>query len=139
MHSGTSLRGRLKAFFEAIDKEASQNPAFAAQLSGVFGDHACDPVTRNRPTSGHTRVTSIPDVFKAMQEKGEEEFRFWLRSLDIPTLRAIVKRNGFDPARASQRWKDSDKFIALVSDQTLARLKRGSAFLPPKAQNPTPE
>ena len=139
MQSGTSLKARLKALVDVIDAEASRNPTFAAQLEAVLGGVASPPVSRTRPSSGHGRPVSIPDVFGAMQEKGEEEFRFWLRTLDIPTLRAIVKQNGFDPAKASQRWKDSDKFIALVYEQTQARLKRGSAFLPPKSQNPTPE
>jgi hypothetical protein len=35
-------------------------------------------------------------------------------------------------AQAAQRWTDPDKFVKLVIDQTLARMKRGSAFLPPK-------
>jgi hypothetical protein len=95
------------------------------------------PVARDRPPSGLNRTIEIPDVFSALQEKGDEEFKFWLRTLDLLTLKAVVKQNGFDPAKASQRWKETDKFTALVHEQTLARLKRGSAFLPPKGQNPT--
>ena len=66
----------------------------------------------------------------ALQEKGEEEFTFWLHSLDLPILKAIVKANGFDPAKTSLRWRESDKFVHLIVDQTRARLRRGSAFLP---------
>lgn len=137
MQSSTSLKKRLKALFDVIEGEVTCNPTFAAQLAAVFGDAFLEPVTRSRPPSGQNRLIPIPDVFAALQEKGDEEFRFWLRTLDLPTLKAIVKHNGFDPAKASQRWKDTDKFIALVHDQTQARLKRGSAFLPPKAQSPT--
>ena len=135
MQSGTSLKVRLKALLEIIETEAARNPAFAEQLGAVFGDANPQPVTR--PPSGQNRAVEIPDVFTALQEKGDEEFKFWLRTLDLPTLKGIVKQNGFDPAKASQRWKDTDKFIVLVDEQTHARLKRGSAFLPPKAQNPT--
>lgn len=137
MQSGTSLRTRLKALFDVIESEASRNPSFAAELGAVFGNALAANVTRLRPPSGQNRQVPIPDVFAALQEKGDEEFRFWLRTLDLPTLKAIVKQNGFDPARASQRWKDTDKFIVLVHEQTQARLKRGSAFLPPKAPSPT--
>ena len=77
----------------------------------------------------------VPDVFAAMQEKGEGEFRFWLRSLDIATLKAIVKKNGFDPAKVSTRWTEPDKFVVLIAEQLVARLKRGSAFLPTKSEN----
>jgi hypothetical protein len=71
-------------------------------------------------------------VLSELQTRGDEEFRFWLRSLDLPTLRAIVKSNGFDVARVSHRWTDPDKFTALIAEQTAARLKRGSGFLPPR-------
>jgi hypothetical protein len=114
MQSGTSLKSRLKTLFDVIENEAM-------------------------PKSGQKQSVLVPDVFASLQEKGDEEFRFWLRTLDLPTLRAVVKQNGFDPARVSQRWKDTDKFIALVHDQTQARLKRGSAFLPPKAPSQTPD
>jgi hypothetical protein len=139
MQSGTSLKTRLKALLDVIESEATRNSAFAAQLAAVFGSALPEHVTRIGPPSGRNRPIPIPDVFTALQEKGDEEFRFWLRTLDLPTLKATVKQNGFDPAKASQRWKDTDKFIALVHEQTQARLKRGSAFLPPKAQSPTPD
>lgn len=139
MQSATSLKKRLKALLDVIESEATQNPAFAAQLAAVLGDALPKPGTGIRAPSRQSRPMPIPDVFTALQEKGHEEFRFWLRTLDRSTLKAIVKQNGFDPAKASRRWKDSDKFIALVHEQTQARLKRGSAFLPPKAQSPTPD
>jgi len=78
-------------------------------------------------------VSSAPDIFAAFKEKGAEEFSFWLRTLDQPILKEVVRANGFDPARASQRWTDSDKFVALILEQVRARLRRGSAFLPPRA------
>jgi hypothetical protein len=47
-------------------------------------------------------------------------------------LKAIVKANGFDPGKTSQRWTEPDKYVELIADQTAARLRRGSAFLTPK-------
>ncbi len=139
MQSGTSLKTRLKALFNVIESEATHNAAFAARLADLFGDALPDPITRNRPSPRQSRSIPIPDVFSALKEKGDEEFSFWLRTLDVPTLKAIVKQNGFDSARASQRWKDADKFISLIHDQTQARLKRGSSFLPPKVPSSTPD
>jgi hypothetical protein len=137
MQSGTSLKARLRALLDVIEAEAERNPAFAEQLTAVLGGTILQPVMRRRPPSGQNRTSEVPDVFSALQEKGDEEFKFWLRTLDLSTLKSIVKQNGFDPAKASQRWKDADKFIVLVHEQTHARLRRGSAFLPPKGQNPT--
>ena len=77
-------------------------------------------------------VEATPNVFAVRQEKGEEESRFWLRSLSPRVLKAIVKANGFDPGKTSQRWTEPDKFVDLIAEQTAARLRRGSAFLTSK-------
>ena len=74
-------------------------------------------------------------MFEIQREKGEDEFRFWLRSLDLHLLKAIVKANGFDPGKNSQRWSEPDKFADLIAEQTAARLRRGSAFLTPKSKD----
>ncbi len=82
---------------------------------------------------------AAPDVFAVYQEKGEEEFRFWLRSLNLRVLKAVIKVNGFDPGKASQRWTEPDKFVELIAEQTPARLRRGSSFLTPKPPKRGPE
>lgn len=116
---------------ELLDDEASKNPGFADRLNSLVSPTPA-PSNALKPRKPRQRASlSIPDVLSALQTKGDEEFRFWLRSLDLPTLRAIVKSNGFDVARVSQRWTDPDKFTALIAEQTAARLKRGSGFLPP--------
>jgi hypothetical protein len=118
-----------------MEEEAARNPAFAERLEDITSGLPSGKSKRfpKRPVTVH--VEEIPDVIAAIQEKGETEFRFWLRSLDLSTLKAIVKVNGFDPAKASQRWIDPDKFIGLIAEQTNARLRRGSGFLPTKASD----
>jgi hypothetical protein len=137
MQSSPSMKKRLKALFDAIEGEAQRNPAFAAELAAVFEEAPPISGQKSRPPSKRSKAqVTIPDVMAKLQELGEEEFRFWLRTVDLPTLKAIVKQNGFDPAKASQRWKEPDKFIALIHEQTQTRLKRGSAFLTPKSDSP---
>jgi hypothetical protein len=120
----------LRDLLALVDEEATRNPEFAAKLETIMAELPARPL---RPPRLPKSAVSIPDVFAALQEKGEVEFGFWARTLDIPTLRAVIKKNGFDPAKASQRWTDPDKFVSLVIEQTVSRLKRGSAFLPPKS------
>ncbi len=112
-----------------LDAEATHNPEFAAKLQDIM---AVLPTRSTRLPRPPEIAVSIPDVFAALQEKGEVEFGFWVRTLDVPTLKAVIRTNGFDPAKASQRWTDPDKFVGLVIEQTVSRMKRGSAFLPPK-------
>ncbi len=139
MQRGTSLEMRLKALFKVIESEAAHNLEFAAKLAAALGEA---PTNRNRseaPPKRNRPPSVIPDVFKSLQEKGDAEFKFWLRTLDMLTLREIVKQNGFDTAKVSQRWREPDKLIDLVHEQTQSRLKRGSAFLPAKSDNSSAE
>lgn len=125
MRFSKKLTRVLRDLVALIDDEASRNPGFAERLEIITADLP----ERGRKTGTKKSATAAPDVSAAFQEKGEEEFRFWLRTLDLLTLKAIVKINGFDPAKVSQRWRDSDKFVSLITEQTSARLRRGSAFV----------
>jgi hypothetical protein len=129
MQSTKKLTMVLRDLVGLLDEEAARNPQFATSLENILADLPARPPKSRRP---RMPAAAIPDVFSELTAKGEEEFRFWLRTLDLPTLKAIIKLNGFDPAKTSQHWSDPDKFISLVADQTVSRSKRGSAFLPPK-------
>jgi hypothetical protein len=132
MQSTKKLTLVLRDLVALIEEEAASNPAFAARLDAVL---AHLPDRKAKKSRSIKPGKDVPDVFAALQEKGETEFRFWVRTLDVPTLKAIIKVNGYDPGKASQRWTDPDKFIALVADQTIVRMKRGSAFLSPRQEN----
>jgi hypothetical protein len=126
MQSSQKLIRTLLDLVALVEEEATRNPSFAARLEAITADLPAK-ASRKRPRSAQANQNKPPpDVFSAFQTKGEEEFRFWLRSLDIPLLKAIIKVNGFDPGKASQRWTEPDKFIDLIATQTAARLRRGS-------------
>jgi hypothetical protein len=121
-----------------LEEEAGRNPEFAARLEAIV---APLPERKSKRTARMRREdpVDVPDVLAEFQAKGEQEFRFWLRDFDLGTLKAIVKRNGFDPARASQKWTDPDKFVSLICSQVKSHLERGSAFLVPFANSQSSE
>lgn len=128
MQSTQKLIRFIRDLLGLVEEEARTNADFAARLEQIA------PFTPTRVREKSERRTrkvpaDAPDVFTALQTKGEAEFSFWLRSLDLGTLKLIVKANGFDPAKASQRWREPDKFVSLIATQTAARLRRGSGFL----------
>ena len=110
----------LRDLLALVDDEAARNPDFAAKLESIMAEVTARPARPPRPSKS---ALSIPDVFAVLQEKGEVEFGFWVRTLDVPTLKAVIRSNGFDLTKVSQRWTDPDKFAKLVVDQTAARLK----------------
>ena len=138
MQSTKKLTHVLKDLVMLIEDEAQRNPVFAERLEGITSNL---PASAKKLRGNKSRLiprTEAPDVFTVLQEHGEEEFHFWLRTLDVPTLKAVIKQNGFDPGKVATRWTDQDKFVALVVEQTLARRRRGAAFLPTKEDPPKP-
>jgi len=126
-----TLTRALRSLLTLVEEEASRNADFAQQLEAIVSDLPSPAAGRKsqKPTAPDSPP---PDVLAAYEAKGEDEFRFWLREHDLATLKAIIKANGFDPGKNSQRWSEPDKYIGLIAEQTAARLRRGSAFLPPK-------
>ena len=133
MQSTKKLTLVLRDLVTLLEEESSRNPAFAASLDTLLDGLPSRSGRHTRAAKSPKVTLNVPDVFVVFQDKGEMEFRFWVRSLDVPTLKAIIKANGFDAAKASHRWTDPDKFAVLVADQTIARMKRGSGFLTPKS------
>jgi hypothetical protein len=122
----------LRSLVSLLEDEAANSPQFAAKLDAVLNEIPTRPKITHRP---RLDPSAVPDVFAELAAKGENEFRFWLQSLDLLTLKAIIKLNGFDPGKASQRWKDPDKLVGLAFQQAIGRATRGSAFLRPKASS----
>jgi hypothetical protein len=129
MQVTNKLTPLLRSLVALLEDEAANNPQFAAKLDAVLNGMPGRPKKARGP---QLDPSTVPDVFAALDAKGETEFGFWLRTLDLPTLKAIIKLNGFDPGKASLRWKDADKLVGLAFTQALGRSTRGSAFLRPK-------
>lgn len=136
MQPAQKLTQALAALVTLVEEEASRNPDFAQRLESIVADIPSAPVGKkpSKPKPAEPEAPP-PDVLAAYESKGESEFRFWLRDFDTTMLKAIVKANGFDPGKNSQRWSEPDKFISLIVEQTIARLRRGSSFLPPKSSD----
>jgi hypothetical protein len=132
MRTTKKLTRALSALVELLEDEAAQNPNFAKKLEEALNELPEATKKKAKRTKPSLDKIETPDIIEAFQVKGEEEFRFWLRDFDLITLKAIIKQNGFDPGKNSQRWKEPDKFIELITEQAIARLKRGSTFLAPK-------
>ena len=130
MPRNQKLSGLLKGLAQLLEEEAARNVEFSAQLNLLLNPVQASPKPKNPRARGNQSSATTPDVLSTLEELGEEEFRFWLRTFDIRTLKEIVKSNGFDVARASHKWTDPDKFLNLIVEQTSARLRRGSGFLP---------
>jgi len=128
MRKQKALTTLLRGLVDLLAEEADRNPEFAARLEQVLdelpGGAAAKPKARKPKES-----VELPDVYAERKTRDDTEFRLWLRDLPVPVLKAIVKEHDLDPTRRVSRWKDPEKFSALIADQLQARMSRGSAFL----------
>ena len=130
------------AFLRALAQRAESDPALAAQLqaalaeSGLAGQAPSPRAGAKRGSRARqgsaagasTTDEPLPDPFSVYRAQGEEKLQALLDTLELVSLRAIVRTHRLDPARISARWSARDRVIKLIVDQVKARANHGRAF-----------
>lgn len=133
MRSEQPVIALLEGLVALIKDEAAHNPAFAAKLNALLQpfDAATDarPKAPKPPKPPKPEDIDVPDVRVELDARGEEGFRTWLHAQPSDMLKAIIRREGFDPARRAAKWKDEKKLVTFIVDALRARMSRGSAFI----------
>jgi len=89
MQATKKLTSLLRHLFALVEEEIARNSGFAVKLDPIM---AALPMGPARPTrSPKNPMTAVTDVLAVLQEKDESELGFWARSLDIPTLKAVIR------------------------------------------------
>lgn len=85
------------------------------------------------PQPGPSRETrsELPPakaLFEAARSGGVDAVR---RMIDLPaeSLRHLIGELGYDPSRRARKWRDRDRLIAFIADETVKRVRRNRAFL----------
>jgi len=116
-----NIRRLLHRLADLIADEAERNQRFAAELHEILGTREGGP---KKP-----RTQPPPeDPFEMYRTKGEEGFKSWLETLDVATLKAMVRQHRLDPSRLSDKWKTKERFVSLIVERVPARLKQGDVF-----------
>lgn len=134
MRKQKTILSFLQKLSKVLEDEVADNPRFAAKLATALGPAAKNTKAGKAVAKGRTApkaAAKLPDLYDECLARGPEEFHFWLRGMPVDTLKDIVKANDMDPAHRAARWKDAEKLARRIFEQTQARMKRGSGFLPP--------
>ncbi|BCQ27927.1 hypothetical protein NK8_61160 (plasmid) [Caballeronia sp. NK8] len=119
---------QLEGLVALIKDEAARNPGFAEKLNALF--QPVEPIAAARPkVPAKRKDIDVPDVHVEFDARGDEGFREWLHAQPADTLKAIIRHEGFDPARRAAKWKDERKLVTFIADALRARMSRGSAFI----------
>jgi hypothetical protein len=129
---GATPTAETRALVETLRAVASQveaDPALAALLMAAPGSKAEREATAQTTPRPAREVVAPPlDPFAELRQSGEQGLQEALASLDLASLKAIVRAYRIDPARISARWTAPERIIELIVEQTQARLNHGRAF-----------
>jgi hypothetical protein len=129
---GEPLTSETQALVETLRAVASQveaDPALAARLMAGPAPKAESGETAQEAPRPTREVVAPPlDPFAVLRQAGEQGLQEALASLDLASLKAIVRAYRLDPARISARWTAPERIIELIVEQVTARLNHGRAF-----------
>jgi hypothetical protein len=97
------------------------------------------PTQPATPAAGSAETASAAPaaaaLFDAARAGGAE---YVLRLIDLPVeaLRRLVGDLGYDPARQARKWKDRDRLLNFIADETVKRVHRNQAFKREPAAEP---
>lgn len=115
----------LRDLAHLVADEAAVNAQFAAKLDLIILDLG----RSKRVVTKRVQDDQVPDIFTAAADKSDPEFELWLAGLELPVLKAIVRKHDLDTSTRTRKWREPAKFAKFIVDQLRARLRRGSTFL----------
>jgi hypothetical protein len=119
----------LVELLRAVASQVEADPALVSRLMAgpaTTREHEAPTQTPSRPA--RELVAPPLDPFVMLRESGEQGLQEALVSLDLASLKAIVRAYRLDPARISARWTAPERIIELIVEQATARLNHGRAF-----------
>lgn len=121
------LKKTLQDLMKVVIEEANRNPEFAKELETALG-LGPKPEKEEKGRAAHRRAAAVLDPISLARE-GEEALRKELEPLTLDQLRDIVAEYGMDPGKLVMKWKTADRVIDRIVEYSLARTKKGEAFL----------
>jgi hypothetical protein len=121
-----------RALVETLHAVASQiqaDPTIATRLmAGAARQTEHETPAQAAPRKAREIVAPPLDPFATLRQSSEQELQKALASLDLTSLKAIVRAYRLDPARISARWTAPERIAELIVEQVTARLNHGRAF-----------
>ncbi len=117
----------LQNLVRVVINEANENPGFAHEIEMALGIQP-KPEDAKVKRPSHRRTPGVLDPIE-LARQGEGVLMLRLKDLSLEQLRDIVADYGMDPGKLVMKWKTSDRVIDKIIEYSLARAKKGEAFL----------
>ena len=149
-----STAKQLEELFNVILAEIRDNKVFAQKVERIFNNQQANnqetnneqsdnKVSNNQASNNQVSNNEIttavvrkkrnrrsPAILNPMDfiEKGEEELKNQLLSLEAEQLKDIIAEYGMDPGRKTSKWRKIDRFVNHIMEMTISRSRLGDAF-----------
>jgi hypothetical protein len=129
MRKEKALIGLFRGLVDLLANESRRNPEFASKLDTLLSDLRERKKSAQRKPVSKLALEHLPDIHAEWSNRGETEFRLWLRDQPVSVLRAVIRSEDLDATRRTTKWKEAEKLSEFISDSLRARQSRGSAFI----------
>lgn len=68
------------------------------------------------------------DIFQIFAEGDEAALRQKLETLDLRSLKRIIRQHGFDPSKLAEKWRKKERLLNLIIERVFARSDKGRVF-----------
>lgn len=109
--------GALSSLLRRLATEIEKNPELVAKLL-----QPAQPARAN-----DVGVEGI-DLYAMYAEGGERLLLDKLAALNLLQLKRIVQRNGLDPSKLAEKWRDKDRLVNLIVKTVIDRARLGDVF-----------
>lgn len=112
---------KLAHVLRRLARELEENPELVARLfeNGATNEH------------GGRSAASAPealDLYALYASGAEAQLRETVQGFDVPQLKRIVQRNGLDPSKLAEKWRNKERLVDLIVHVVMARARLGEVF-----------
>ena len=113
---------KVANLLRSIAIKIEKNPEFLNDLNLTI-EEVPTPKKKKRKSKG----TEI-NIFEIYSDKGKDGLILELEKLSVSQLKDIIRQNGFDPTKLSEKWRKKDRLIDLIVSKVKSRSEKGQVF-----------
>lgn len=123
MSDEKEIARRIARILRLLAGKIEENPDMLRDMELIIRD--IPSVSRKRKVEEHPIDF---DIFHVFAEGGEHGLRRRLESVELKTLKGIIRQHGFDVSKLADKWRNKERLVNLVTERVAARSDKGKVF-----------
>ncbi len=124
MSNDKEIAKRVAHILKVLAEKIEENPDTLRDLGLILGD--IPTVNQKKKKTEEPPIDF--DIFQIFAEGGEPALRQKLETLELKTLKGIVRQHGFDSSKLAEKWRKKERLLNLIIERVSARSDKGRVF-----------